>query len=375
MDPQILEVGELVTLKGRFATAAGVATDPTAVTLVVTAPNGTVTTTGPAITPYAVFGHPSAGVFTFDLTVNAAGTWTYRWSGTGAIVAGETGRLVVFAVGSAGSPRSGPCSNWISVDQLSSCEGVPETATEGQKETAIAVASDLLWRWSGYKYGGLCFDSVRPCSQNSYLEQTYPDWYGSNWGWDRRLWGTCLCQASTHDGCGCSFIPKIQLGRDPIVGIVEVRIDGAVLAATKYKIEDNFWLIRTDGNPWPCCQDLTKADAVAGGAAATLNTFAVDFVWGQNPPAAGVEAAIDLAIQTAKACVGADCAIPEEFGTIIRQGETRVNIQPTDLGRDFAGNMRQGLKSVDRFLSSQTHSRPAVVASPDIDAKVRRVAT
>ncbi len=366
--PQLLEVGELVTLKSRFANTAGVLTNPTTVTLTVTDPAGTVTT---LTSPNAALINASTGVWTSDLTVNLKGTWTYRWAGTGAIVAGETGYLVVQAVGFEGV-KSGPCSNWITVDQLTSCPGVPETASEGQIEQAIATASDLLWRWSGYKYGGLCFDSVRPCAQNSYLEQTYRWDQSSSWGWDRRLWGTCLCQASTHRGCGCNYLSQITLGRSPIRGIVQVRIDGAVIAPSKYRVDDNEWLVRIDGSSWPCCQDLTISDAVPAGGGSALNTFGVDFIWGQEPPASGVEAAIDLATETVKACVGANCALPEEFAQIVRQGETRINIQPTDFGRDSQGNIREGIRSVDRFLSAAPHSRPLVIASPDIDAKVTR---
>ncbi len=370
--PQLLEIGDLVTMKTRFANSAGVLTNPTTVTLTITDPDGVITT---LTSPNVLLLNPSTGVWSSDLTLTKANVWMYRWSGTGAVVSGETGYFVVQKVGFEGV-KSGPCSNWISADDLTSCPGVPETASEGQIEQAIATASDLLWRWSGYKYGGLCFDSVRPCSQNSYLEGTYSwdrpqGWSGGWWNWIPS-WGYCMCQASSHRGCGCSYLSQITLGRSPIRGIVQVRIDGAVVSPTAYRVDDNEWLVRIDGNRWPCCQDLTLSDAVPAGGGTALNTFGVDFIWGQEPPASGIEAAIDLARETVKACVGGDCALPEEFAQIVRQGETRINIQPTDFGRDSQGNIREGIRSVDRFLSAAPHSRPLVIASPDIDAKVTR---
>src|SRR6266496_4215648 len=190
---QLLEVGELVTLEGRYANSSGVATNPTTVTITVTDPAGTVTTVS---SPNAALLNPSVGLWTYDLTVNQTGVWTYRWSGTGAVVAGETSYLVVHAAGQ-GGPRSGPCADWICVDDLVGCSGVPSSATTGQLELGVAAASDLLWRWSGYRWGGLCLDSVRPCAQNEYLGNAY-GWsvpYAYNVQGYGATWGDCSCQA------------------------------------------------------------------------------------------------------------------------------------------------------------------------------------
>jgi len=161
------------------------------------------------------------------------------------------------------------------------------------------------------------------------------------------------------------MLSEIRLGRVPVQGIVKVTIDGATLAPSKYRVDDYEWLVRTDDGVWPCCQNL-KANTDQ------TNTFGVDFIWGQNPPPSGVDACIDLATQIVKACVGADCAIPEETASLIRQGETRISVIRADLGKDFQGNLRAGMKSVDRFLTAVPHGRPAVIASPDSDALVRR---
>ena len=71
---------ELATLTNTF-TVAGVPTDPTTITLLVTDPTGTSNTytfAGGQIT------RTSAGVYTKDIPCTLAGTWTYKWTGTSA---------------------------------------------------------------------------------------------------------------------------------------------------------------------------------------------------------------------------------------------------------------------------------------------------
>lgn len=79
---------ELATLANAFS-VAGVATDPTTVTLVVTDPTGTSTTYTQA---GGDFTHtPASGIYSIDIPCTAAGIWRYVWTGTGAasdVVAG-----------------------------------------------------------------------------------------------------------------------------------------------------------------------------------------------------------------------------------------------------------------------------------------------
>lgn len=56
--------------------------DPSAVTLALTTPDGTVSNvSGSDII------NDSVGKYHYDLTVTAAGLWIYRWQGTGAVIA------------------------------------------------------------------------------------------------------------------------------------------------------------------------------------------------------------------------------------------------------------------------------------------------
>lgn len=85
------DIGTLVQLTGTFKNAAGALTDPTAVTCTVQDPAGAVTT--PAAN------RASAGVWTanVDLTSAVAGTWWFRFAGTGAVQATEEGWFYVEA--------------------------------------------------------------------------------------------------------------------------------------------------------------------------------------------------------------------------------------------------------------------------------------
>ncbi len=87
------DVGDLVRLSAAFTSSAGVATNPTAVSLRVINPAGVEVDPDPTPT------NDGAGAYHYDLTVTLAGTWRYRFAGTGAVVAAEEAK--VFARSSA----------------------------------------------------------------------------------------------------------------------------------------------------------------------------------------------------------------------------------------------------------------------------------
>ena len=87
-------VGDTVTLTNTFA-VAGTATDPTAVTLVVTDPAGTATTYTYAL---AEITKSATGVYTKNITADSAGRWSYRWTGTGTAADVESGVFDVAAL-------------------------------------------------------------------------------------------------------------------------------------------------------------------------------------------------------------------------------------------------------------------------------------
>lgn len=81
---------ELATLSNTFR-VAGVATDPTTVTLVVTDPVGAATTyTGGQFTHTG-----GTGLYSIDIPCPTVGLWTFRWTGTGAASESEPGSWMV----------------------------------------------------------------------------------------------------------------------------------------------------------------------------------------------------------------------------------------------------------------------------------------
>lgn len=74
------QLDTLVELQTTFTDADGALVNPTTVTLYIRTPDGIVTAyTGGNI------GHPSTGLYTFDVNANQSGPWIYKWQGTGAV--------------------------------------------------------------------------------------------------------------------------------------------------------------------------------------------------------------------------------------------------------------------------------------------------
>lgn len=122
---------ELATLTNTF-TIAGVATDPTTITLEVTDPTGTTTTythAGATITK------TGTGVYTKDVPCTAAGIWRYVWTGTGAasdVVAG-TWTVTSTALGDL----------YVTPETLKSRTGITDSYDDAEMWTACRAVS----RW------------------------------------------------------------------------------------------------------------------------------------------------------------------------------------------------------------------------------------
>jgi hypothetical protein len=79
------DIGQAVRFTVTFADTAGVSTDPTTVTFIIRDPSGTETTyTYP---PAGTIVKDDTGDYHADVTIDEAGLWYYRWTGTGVLVA------------------------------------------------------------------------------------------------------------------------------------------------------------------------------------------------------------------------------------------------------------------------------------------------
>jgi hypothetical protein len=102
-----------------------------------------------------------------------------------------------------------------------------------------------------------------------------------------------------------------------VASIVEVIVDDVVIAPSAYRVDDNKWLVRTDGGCWPDRADLS-VDSGPG-------FFQVSYVRGTPVPAALLGVGGTLACEFAKACVGDNaCRLPVSVQSIARQGVTAV---------------------------------------------------
>lgn len=240
------------------------------------------------------------------------------------------------------------CDQWATEDDLG-CD--TDTVDAGMVDDAIEAASAILYALSGHMFPGVCEDTIRPCPGRS----------------SRRA--PCSCRSSTE--CGCATLSQIKL-RAPVVGVVEVRQDGETLDPSAYRIDDSRWLVRIDGDGWPCCQDLVASADEDG-------TFEITYTFGQAPPVAGKRAAAALACELILAWSpdeAGECRLPERVTTITRQGVTMTVMEnPKEL---FESGFT-GLEEVDLWLGSLRYDashRPMTFLSPDRrPTRHRRVGT
>jgi len=259
------------------------------------------------------------------------------------------------------------CSPWATETELDAC--CTTTGTTQQKTDALQAASEILYALSGRQYSGSCSETLRPCSGGSALpgfswgRWTYP-WLpirsGGSWV---NIGPACGCHIA-YD-CACSGIPQVNLGRSDVTAIYTVDIAGVPLNSSSYRLDEGRYLVRTDGEMWPCCQDLSKDIGEAG-------TWFIETEYGLAPPQMGKNAATKLACELVKACTGADCDLPQRVTNIARQGVSLTLLDP----QDFLSEGRTGMYEVDLFIKAVNPnglSRRASAWSPEVAGKGRRV--
>lgn len=138
-------VGDAVHLDNTF-TVDDVPTDPTTISLSITAPDDTVTTytyAGGQIT------RDSAGVYHKDIAVSSVGEWSWLWEGTGSAAGVESGTFNVFAV----DPIR---SNYCTLDELKAELGIGEVSSDtfddSKAQLSIAAASRQIDGFTGWRF-------------------------------------------------------------------------------------------------------------------------------------------------------------------------------------------------------------------------------
>lgn len=263
--------------------------------------------------------------------------------------------------------HQGPCEPWP-VD-LTCCQGIPEDVDPGLVERWSTVASQILWRMSGRRWGPSCPITVRPCSRDC-LESS-----GANVRWAAAggtvgrwvpyidhagVWrnaAVCGCETDCH--CG-SELCEVRLD-GPVYDILDVTVDGQELEPEAYRVDVPNLLVRTDGDCWPSCSDLLADCDQPGG-------FCVTYRVGLRLDEAAIAAVSELTCQLLAACGVADCRcqLPGSVQRVVRQGVTVDLVsEPTSIWREG----RTGLPMVDAWLATvNPHSltQPSRVLSPDM---------
>lgn len=274
------------------------------------------------------------------------------------------------ALDETGSPCTGVCTPWAGAGDVP-----PSMDTSGIDSatltSALEFASDVLFRLSGRQYSGSCAATIRPSAKTVTVDGGRPirsgvgywpwgsgvGWYGGPWQGAGSAFGWCLCNRS--DRTGCYTVPEMPLGAYPVTAVTEVLIDGAVLDPSAYRVDENRWLVRTDGGEWPCCQRVELPPTEPG-------TWQVSMNYGLLPDRSGVIAAAVLGYELALAWTpprADECRLPRRVTSITRQGISAVVLDPLA----YIDKGRTGLEEVDLFLHAVNPtgaSRPATVWRP-----------
>lgn len=233
---------------------------------------------------------------------------------------------------------AGPCAPWIDGDDVADCCNV-ETTSGSLFDTVAEQASDLLFEISGRLYAGECARTVRPACDScmcGYQVLSRGHIIGPwDYGYPLNLCDSCLVACSPS---------LVKLAGVPVREILEVKIDGAVLAATEYRLFNDRYLQRLNDAHWPHRQNLTLADTED-------NTWSVYYSYGADPPSLGVSAAASIACELYKECSGETCVLPKGVTRITRQGITIDKLAFTSWGYR-EGRWATGLPLVDAFLAT-----------------------
>ena len=238
------------------------------------------------------------------------------------------------------------CDDWDTYD--------PELQTNAAEYGAL-----VMWAATGRQYG-LCTKTVRPCGRTC-GPNPYGGYFWSEGTWlpytVGGLWFNCTCGCNGSLGC-CSCVPRCQVWLPgPVAAVSGVSVDGDMVPVDSWRVDNGRWLVRTDGDCWPECQDY-NVDSGEG-------TFFVTYQVGIPVPSVVAQAAGELACEWAKSCQGQPCRLPQRVQSVTRQGVS-VSMVPIDvlLSHGFTG-----IETVDQVIRSLNPSGLTGrmrISSPDL---------
>lgn len=259
-------------------------------------------------------------------------------------------------------PLQGPCADWAADADID--EGcLPAGLTSTQVLEKIPAASDLLWRESLYQWPGECTSPmIRPRGGHPDGDDGGPIAIalGDGWWIPQGIAGTLAVNCLGGGSCSCLALRQILLPGEPVTEIVSVKIDGATLAPSAYRVDDWRYLVRTDGGTWPSCQQAHLDDDQPG-------TWSIVFKYGTAPPPSGVLAAVALATQFALACTdgASDCDLPPHATRASRNG-VEFDLTAADLIDDQGNHTVPEVRAFLHAVNPHGLAADATVRSPEL---------
>lgn len=243
------------------------------------------------------------------------------------------------------------------------------TLPEERKATALELATWYLWAATGRRYG-VCLLTVRPSQALRGGEIVYqafpvaPGLGGLGVPGGPFLFGGRWFNSGCATACCGNAACAIVL-RGPVASVDEVMVDGEVVPPSAYRVDVTggvYLLVRTDGECWPTCQNMTADEGEVG-------AFTVTYGYGLELPVVLKVAAALLACEYSKALAGGPCKLPSKMTRLSRQG-VEIELDPPDAGENT------GIREVDqvvRMLNPNGLKQPPQILSLDMPEACDRV--
>jgi len=219
------------------------------------------------------------------------------------------------------------------------------------------AATEVLWMLSGRQYG-TCEVTLRPCREDCAPVNVFgvSNYYASHWAYPY-IWYTTGCAGGCMGMCSCNTVHRFTLPQ-PISSIVEIIVDGEVVPTGSYRVDNYRYVVRTDGEAWPRCNDLS----INEGPGAWSSTV----IFGAEVPEIAKLAVGELGCEFIKALTGnKDCRLPKRVQSLTRQGVTMAFLDP----QEFLNEGKTGFYIADLFLTASNPNRlqsGATFHSPDV---------
>lgn len=203
---------------------------------------------------------------------------------------------------------------------------------------ADLVGAAAMWAATGRRFDQ-CSQIARPvlaCAHWSEVDMiangSPPTYIDSNLWVGLPGWGLC-CQ---------EIDPARARLKGPVNSITSVTIDGVVVAPANYRLDEGWWLVRTDGGQWPWWQNIDLPSGAVG-------TFVVSYKQGVPIPAVLLAASGTYALEVARSVHDSTlCRLPSRASSITRQGITIELIDPTVLLQ----NGLTGISDIDALIQA-----------------------